>query len=713
MKKMRHIVLFLRTLNDPYQLAIFKAISQSARESNLLVWAVQSERIDHTFSFDKHSACKFLRFFEADGVLFLSSAMFLDGNMTTERLKNCINNLPCISVGYNYTGIPSILIRNRISMTQIVEHLIKDHNYKSFLFIGGEKFHNDNRVRESVFRRTIERYSEKSPEIHAEYVHCNWSEHQTFAFMKDYLSRHPDNAPDAIVAANDNMAIGVLKFLRSAQEPAWQKVAVTGYDDIPQAAIEIPALTTVSQPLQKLGNAAVSELEALMDGVDVPMRTHIDTEVRIRNSCGCTQEKFNETSSLVYKNEYAPNYQFRFKADYYLNIVSSFAQELTDIDSMPALCASLNGFLNMLEVPLFYLFGFTSQNDVPWYETGSAMLIYSRTEGRENHTNYYGEKTDLTTFLHKDFSSIVRSIFLLRAGQKEIGFILYEIDPELQPYICSAFAFIENVLRRINDLESEKQHSALLEKEIQLRSNDLVAVHEKLKQEAERRLAVEAEVLRISELERLRFSIDLHDDICQRLAGISLYCKSLVKMDDLPQNALPDLASLVDETLTRTRAYAHDFFPLELDSVNLKEALSLLCESSGTQMGLRCDFEWHVDEKNEFLPAQKLNIYRIFQEALHNVSKHAKARKAVLRVTDEESGIVFALLDDGIGVEQAQGLAKKSRKKSAGLGLRSMEYRAHQIGADYSIKPALSGGTIVSVVLPKKLVTVKLDSIQE
>ena len=42
-----------------------------------------------------------------------------------------------------------------------------------------------------------------------------------------------------------------------------------------------------------------------------------------------------------------------------------------------------------------------------------------------------------------------------------------------------------------------------------------------------------------------------------------------------------------------------------------------------------------------------------------------------------------------------------------------MEYRAHQIGADYSIKPALSGGTIVSVVLPKKLVTVKLESIQE
>jgi len=708
MSKIRHIILFLRTLNDPYQLAIFKSISQSVKDSNLLVWAVQSERIDHTFSFDKHSACKFLKFFEADGVLFLSSAMFLDGNMTTERLKNCINNLPCISVGYNYAGIPSILIRNRVSMTHIVEHLIKDHGYKKFLFIGGEKFHNDNRVRESVFRRTIERYALKSPDIYAEYAHCNWSEHQTFAFMKDYVSRHPDKAPDAIVAANDNMAIGVLKFLRSAEEAAWKNVAVTGYDDIPQAALEIPALTTVSQPLQKLGAAAVSELESLMEGQDVPIRTHIDTEVRIRSSCGCSLEKSKAANALVYRNEYAPNYQFRFKADYYLNIVSSFSQELTDIDTMPALCASLTGFLNMLEVPIFYLFSFATQDDLQWYERGSAQLIYSRTSGKEVHTNYFGEQTDLREFLHRDFPCKVRSIFQLRAGQKEIGFILYEIDPELQPYICSAFTFIENVLRRINDLELEKQHSALLEKEVQLRSRDLVAVHEKLKQEAERRLAVEAEVLRISELERFRFSIDLHDDICQRLAGISLYCKSLVKMPSLPDSALSELAALVDETLTRTRAYAHDFFPLELDSVNLQEALALLCESSGSQMGLHCDFEWLAKPSVEFLPAQKLNIYRIFQEALHNVSKHAKARKALLRVSENSSDTIFELIDDGIGVKQSQENALKTKKKSAGLGLRSMEYRAHQIGAEYSIKPAEPCGTVVSIVLPKALVMEKM-----
>ena len=708
MNKVRHIILFLRTLNDPYQQAIFKSISQSVKDSNLLVWAVQSERIDHTFSFDKHSACKFLKFFEADGVLFLSSAMFLDGNMTTERLKNCINNLPCISVGYNYSGIPSILIRNRISMTHIVEHLIKDHGYKTFLFIGGEKFHNDNRVRESVFRRTIERYAENSPDIHAEYAHCNWSEHQTFAFMKDYLSRHPDKAPDAIVAANDNMAIGVLKFLRSAQEPAWQHVAVTGYDDIPQAALEMPALTTVSQPLQKLGATAVSELKALMEGEEVPIRTHIDTEVRIRSSCGCPAEKHSGQHSSDGKTDTEPDFQSRFKSDYYLNIVSSFSQELTDVDTMPALCASLTGFLNMLEVPMFYLFNFSTQDDLQWYERGSAQLIYSRIPGKEVRINCFGEPTDLKEFLHKDFSSVVRSIFLLRAGQKEIGFILYEIDPELQPYICSAFTFIENVLRRINDLETEKQHSALLEKEVQLRSKDLVAVHEKLKQEAERRLAVEAEVLRISELERLRFSIDLHDDICQRLAGISLYCKSLVKMKQLPDAALPDLAALVDETLTRTRAYAHDFFPLELDSVDLKEALSLLCESSGSQMGLHCNFEWKLRDSVSFLPAQKLNIYRIFQEALHNVSKHAKARKAVLRVSEDSASTVFELIDDGIGVAQSQENAVKSKKKSAGLGLRSMEYRAHQIGAEYSIKPAAPTGTIVSIVLPRTLLLEKV-----
>ena len=110
-----------------------------------------------------------------------------------------------------------------------------------------------------------------------------------------------------------------------------------------------------------------------------------------------------------------------------------------------------------------------------------------------------------------------------------------------------------------------------------------------------------------------------------------------------------------------------------------------------------------IRESVEFLPAQKLNIYRIFQEALHNVSKHAKARKAVLRVSEDSACTRFELIDDGIGVKQSQESALKTKKKSAGLGLRSMEYRAHQIGAEYSIKPAEPCGTVVSIVLPHAL----------
>jgi signal transduction histidine kinase len=205
---------------------------------------------------------------------------------------------------------------------------------------------------------------------------------------------------------------------------------------------------------------------------------------------------------------------------------------------------------------------------------------------------------------------------------------------------------------------------------------------------------VEAEVLRISDLERRRFSADLHDDICQRLAGISMFCKSLIGQD-APAVFLPELSELIDETLVRTRRYAHDSFPMDLDAFGLREAIAGLCDSIGREGGIPCTFSWKAPEKLPLNRNQELNIYRIIQEALQNVLKHSGAALAQVELSGEAESLRLRIMDNG------KGMAGKGRKGwgQRSLGLRSMEYRAHQLGAEYRLS-SRRGSTVVELVIP-------------
>ena len=208
-------------------------------------------------------------------------------------------------------------------------------------------------------------------------------------------------------------------------------------------------------------------------------------------------------------------------------------------------------------------------------------------------------------------------------------------------------------------------------------------------------MEAEAEVLRISERERSRFSMDLHDDICQRLAGISLFCQGLIRREN-PQPFLPELAEMIEETLTRTRRYAHDTFPAELDT-GLKEALASLCHRVNGYGGCSCDLLWS-DPESPLTPAQNLHICRIVQEAVQNAVKHAGATRIQVEVRVGEGEVLVVVEDNGSGIK-----GSGDNGADNGLGLCSMRYRARQLGAVFSIKPVAEGGTRIEIRIPMKL----------
>jgi signal transduction histidine kinase len=153
--------------------------------------------------------------------------------------------------------------------------------------------------------------------------------------------------------------------------------------------------------------------------------------------------------------------------------------------------------------------------------------------------------------------------------------------------------------------------------------------------------------------------------------------------------------------MSRTRRYARDSFPVELGDLGLKKALDSLCHGVTKQTTCRCIYTWSAPDASPLTPAQDINIYRIIQEALQNAVKHAKANRITVDVRAEGKTLILSVCDNGTGDPRLnEENPVITEKKHAGLGLRSMRYRAHQLGAEYTLVSAEQGGTQITVRIP-------------
>lgn len=711
----KRIALYLNNLDEEYQISVYKGIRDEARSLNIDLVCIQGETLNQ-FMAGTPSPFPSRHFMNMDGVLLLSSVIVdRAGQIFLPNIRDHFHNIPCVSIGSRLFDFPSIIIKSRVSMEQLMHHLIIDHGYRKFLYIGGPANHRDNMVREHVFRRSIHTYQPKFPSLHGDVANGGFNDASGASIIHEYMMKHPDEPLDAVVAANDNMALGALYVLKDCTEPRWKQCAVTGFDDIPQARLEVPALTTVRQPLSSLGRQALQALLDVLDGSRVSGVIHTDSEFVIRNSCGCGTEwdvdKEAETRTQLKSRLEAIQYKAA-KSEQYLRNISVFGQHLITIHTIEDMLATLPDYLTSLEVYTFHLIAFPRQEPI---FPSEGVLLYQRVNGTDS---FWPDMNNVVVL--KDFFASLdsgesgrnseRMLYHLRSGKDFLGLIYYYAEDFAQPLICSSAAFLSNTLKRLRILEEEKERSRHLEKEVEHRTRDLVDTNKKLKHEARRRIEVEAEVLRISELERLRFSLDLHDDICQRLAGISMYCKSLATV---PVNGetIGEIATMIDETLHLTRQYAHDSFPMELDTLGLQDALQSLCHDVEKNAACICNYSWQVSGPSPLTGPQEINVYRIIQEALQNVIKHSKASMVDITVIRESEAFVIRVKDNGVGAPhpgdkpycylEDGGLPQK-RNRREGLGMRSMQYRAHQLGAEYIFKSTPGKGTLVEIRIPLK-----------
>ena len=195
--------------------------------------------------------------------------------------------------------------------------------------------------------------------------------------------------------------------------------------------------------------------------------------------------------------------------------------------------------------------------------------------------------------------------------------------------------------------------------------------------------------------ERRRLAMDLHDGMSQELALLS------IEVDQLQRQALPGspaarhpsmAVSLVDSIASTVRDISHQLHPAKLEMVGLPRAVEALCRDVSKK------HEVHVDFRAAPMPAAiapevALCLYRVTQEALHNVAKHSGARRAAVSLVWEDADLVLAISDSGMGFDAGATLSK-------GLGLVSMRERVHFLKGQFAIHSEPGLGTRLAVRVP-------------
>jgi signal transduction histidine kinase len=238
-------------------------------------------------------------------------------------------------------------------------------------------------------------------------------------------------------------------------------------------------------------------------------------------------------------------------------------------------------------------------------------------------------------------------------------------------------------------LERKRAEAAVREQEAALRLS-----YERIQELAGRLITAE-------EAERKRIARDLHDDINQQLAGLSIALSGLKRrIGEHDQDTLEvSLTMLQQRTIglaDSVRRLSHDLHPGVLQQVGLTAALEAHC--AGFRQQHRIDVTFRAAEDLAAIsPEVSLCLFRVTQEVLRNVAKHARARRVQVVLAREDDRLTLTIADDGRGFDAAD-----VRRTGGGLGLLSIEERTRLVNGSVRIESGAERGTTVLIAVPMK-----------
>jgi sigma-B regulation protein RsbU (phosphoserine phosphatase) len=269
-----------------YQATVLAGVADSARlrDVDLAVFVGGSLGGDETrnFVFD------LCRPETVDGAVLLAGTL---GNAlgpgSVDALCARLAPLPMATLTLGPRHVPRLMLNQELGMREVITHLIDVHGHRRLAFVRGPALNDDAQRRYAIYRAVLaERGIPLDPSLVCD---GNFRIAAGAAAVEELVDRR--RAPfDALIAANDYMALGVLEALEERNISVPADVAVVGFDDVEEARYSSPPLTTVRQPLYQQGEAALDRVLVQREGGAVQLESTAATELVVRRSCGCVND---------------------------------------------------------------------------------------------------------------------------------------------------------------------------------------------------------------------------------------------------------------------------------------------------------------------------------------------------------------------------------------------------------------------------------------
>ncbi len=271
-------------------------------------------------------------------------------------------------------------------------------------------------------------------------------------------------------------------------------------------------------------------------------------------------------------------------------------------------------------------------------------------------------------------------------GQDEIGRLAESLDT------------MRNQLK--HSLDEIKQWNQELEQRVKQRTKELEELYHKLHQRDKERGDLLGKIITAQEEERRRIARELHDEVSQTLTGLVMSlgsAETLLSRDSAARQRLKSLRGLTSEAVEEVRRLIHDLRPSLLDDLGLIAAIGWYVENYLAPAGVKAELETQGFDRR-LPPTVEITLFRVVQEAITNIVKHAQAKTAHIRLQLTDSTIIVTIEDDGVGFNART--LRRERRKGMAVGLLGMEERINLLGGKLNIESQPGGGTCVHFEIP-------------
>jgi len=279
--------LFVDWLEDDYQTAVLCGVADAARQqdANVLCFAGGGLKSPDRSGYRRNRTFDLATAENIDALIVVAGA--LGNHVGPEGVSEFLRQfagIPTVSIALPLPGMPGVLVDNARGMHDAIEHLIMQHGYRRIAFVRGPEANAEAERRFRVYREVLATHGlDYDPALVGV---GDFHRHSGMVAVHQLLGLGRQRI-DAIVAASDYMALGVMDGLEAVGYRVPADIAVVGFDDIDEARFASPALTTVRQPLYEQGLQAANIACAMLRGVHVEGHVTLHTELVARRSCGC------------------------------------------------------------------------------------------------------------------------------------------------------------------------------------------------------------------------------------------------------------------------------------------------------------------------------------------------------------------------------------------------------------------------------------------